>query len=355
MRQFLIVKTSSIGDVIQSLHLIDHLKARFVGCAVDWVAEKESASLLRAHPHLRRALEVDTRLWRKGLVRHRAAILQFVQTLRKTRYDALFDVQGNTKSAIITALARARKKVGFSWKGLAEKTNFFATNVHVRGRSGLSVRQSYSQLLLDFFGDKALLKQAPVHFSLTLEEESELERLAQRGSSGVRLMVCFGSNWRNKRLKEKTLTAFLQKIYDASSPSFLFVWKDEVERACAERLEQVFPSSWAIGDLSLPLLQRFMSLVDGVIAMDSAALHLCATTSTPSFGCFGPTLARAYNPSGDQHGAFQGGCPYGITFDRRCPHLRTCHTGACLREVTAEALFDQFHSFWERVLSLAPA
>ncbi|NGX47150.1 MAG: Lipopolysaccharide heptosyltransferase 1, partial [Chlamydiae bacterium] len=102
MKEFLIVKTSSIGDVIQSFHLIDYLKKRFPKCQIDWVVEKEIAPLLHAHPELDRILEVDTRLWRKNLLKHQKAISSFRKLLRKKNYDALFDLQGNTKSGFIT-------------------------------------------------------------------------------------------------------------------------------------------------------------------------------------------------------------------------------------------------------------
>ena len=101
--------------------------------------------------------------------------------------------------------------------------------------------------------------------------------------------------------------------------------------------------------MSLPLWQHFMYLVDGVISVDSAALHLCGTTTTPSFSLFGPSSALAYRPLGSKHDAFQGTCPYGTTFDKRCPSLRTCETGACLKEVSPDVLFGQFQQFWNNL------
>jgi heptosyltransferase-1 len=82
--------------------------------------------------------------------------------------------------------------------------------------------------------------------------------------------------------------------------------------------------------------------MDCVIAMDSAALHLCGTTLTPSFSVFGPSAASIYKPLGSQHTHVQGFCPYKQEFIQRCPLLRTCKTGACIKNLQAEELFQHF-------------
>ena len=350
MKRFLVVKTSSIGDVIQSFHLIDYLKNRFPHCQIDWVVEKTIAPLLRAHPDLETVLEVDTRCWRKSLFTHRHCISSFSKELRKKNYDVLFDVQGNTKSGFITGLAKADKKVGYDWKNLPEKTNFFATNVHLPVIQSGSVRERYLQLLQDFFGDADPVITRPLHLKLSEREEFQLERFAQIGFQRPRLMICFGSNWRNKMLSENTLFEFLHLIDEKLSPFFIFVFGNEEEREVADRLERAFSrNGHAVGDMSLPLWQRFMEMVEGVIAMDSAALHLCATTMTPSFSLFGPSSAHYYKPLGKQHYAFQGQCPYEVEFEKRCPHLRNCQSGSCLRDVSADLLFEHFQTFWADV------
>jgi heptosyltransferase-1 len=115
-------------------------------------------------------------------------------------------------------------------------------------------------------------------------------------------------------------------------------------------LQQRLPGAQILDRLPLPVLQNFMAAVDLVIAMDSLPLHLAATTSTATYGFFGPSLGLKYQPQGPQHHAFQGCCPYGQIFAKRCPALRTCPTGACLREANGEQLFKQFAAAYRRAL-----
>lgn len=349
MQQFLIVKTSAIGDVIQSFHIVDYLKNRFPNSSIDWVVEKGIAPLLKAHPHLDRVLEVDTKLWRRAPLKHFGAITSFKRELRKKNYDALFDLQGNTKSGLVCCLAKARKKVGYSWGCVAEKPNYFSTNVHLAVPQEGSIRNRYLGLVENFLGKEEDYCDEGILLNLTPSEESGLQRLAHLGFQRPRLMICFGSNWENKMLSQNTLKAFLHLINEQLAPCFFFIYGNDREKKIAEGLEKEFAgSSHAVGELTLPLWQRFMSLVEGVITMDSASLHLCGTTSTPSFSLFGPSSAAVYKPLGEIHCSFQGTCPYGIQFDKRCPNLRTCETGACLKEVSADLLFHHFQEFWDK-------
>ena len=133
----------------------------------------------------------------------------------------------------------------------------------------------------------------------------------------------------------------LQKLSSIQRPHFYFLWGSDQERIEAEALQRAFASAATLlPKMRLPALQNFMAMVDRVIAMDSLPLHLCATTNTPSFSVFGASSMKKYKPIGDQHVAVQGACPYGKTFEKRCPILRTCATGTCIRSFSGEELFN---------------
>ncbi len=338
MHSILIVKTSAIGDVIHAFPVLEYLRERFPGVSIDWVVEKGLQELVAAHPLIERVLVVDTKRWRKQPFSKttREEFKKFYHELRRQKYHFLFDLQGNSKSALITALAQAEEKVGFGWRSLPEKPNFFVTDYCYELPDDLPIRQRYLALVRAHLKDQT--PYAPQE--LVLQEVAPLERHPC-------LMVAFGSKWKNKQLKEETLVEFLNLIYEQYGVFFLFHHGNEEERACAERLHVIFPNSLLLGELSLPLWQGWMQRVDGLIAMDSAALHLCATTKTPTFSLFGPSSASIYKPEGEQHVAYQGSCPYGQVFMKRCPILRTCPTGSCLQDIAAKDLFAAFKDWWQ--------
>ncbi len=338
--KILIVKTSAIGDVIQAFPVVAYIKKKMPEAVIDWVVEQGIAELVAAHPDVHQAIPVDTKKWRKTLfqVETWRALKQLRQTLRETSYDLLIDLQGNSKSALFTWMAKSREKVGYDFKSLPEKLNYLATFKRFSVSLGMSIQQQYLHLVQSYFGE-VWEPSEPVHL------KAELPALSLQKPV---LMVCFGSRWTNKKLPQETMVQLLKR---ATSFSFLFIFSNEEEKKEAKEFQSHFPeNSQILGGLTLPQLQKLMHRVNGVISMDSATLHLCGTTATPSFSVFGPSSAHVYKPFGTDHFAVQGSCPYGRKFVKRCPILRSCPTGACIKELSADTLFQTFENFLSRCL-----
>ena len=107
--RILIVKLSSLGDVVHSLPVVADIHAARPGAVVDWVVEPAFAPLLRRVAGIAEVIDCDLRRWtRAGWWRRavRAEVRAFVARLRREAYDAVFDLQGLTKSALIARLAR---------------------------------------------------------------------------------------------------------------------------------------------------------------------------------------------------------------------------------------------------------
>lgn len=105
--RILLVKTSSMGDVIHNLPVASDLARAFPGCAIDWVVEEGFADLPRLHPAVRRVIPVAVRRWRRSPVS--GATWREIRALRSTlgaeRYDLVIDTQGLLKSAVLARLA----------------------------------------------------------------------------------------------------------------------------------------------------------------------------------------------------------------------------------------------------------
>ncbi len=100
--KILIVKTSSMGDVVHSMPTITDIAANVPGAVIDWVVEKPFASLPAMHPAVRRVIPIAWRKWRKSLwkAETRAAIAEARRALKAERYDLVLDLQGLLKSAL---------------------------------------------------------------------------------------------------------------------------------------------------------------------------------------------------------------------------------------------------------------
>jgi heptosyltransferase I len=349
--RFLIVKTSSLGDIIQSFDVLNYLHQRFPQASIDWVVEERFASIVAAHPFINRVIAFDIRkiksAWREK--KNWKSLLDSIRSMRQSRYDLLFDLQGNCKSGFVTLLCHSDIKVGFGKKCVREWPNVLATHQRFEISRSMNIRQQYVSLVQKFFNDQSFIELKGIRLRI---DEKEIGRLQSLFSLPLfhgkkRVMICPGSKWSNKQLAQDTLEGFLDKIENALSCSFLLIWGNEEERKCCLSIHRRFSHCSIVVDrLELPVWQNLMCEVDLVVAVDSSALHLCATTSTPSFSIFGPTSPDVFKPSGTHHFAYQGVCPYKKIFEKQCPDLRSCSTGGCIRDISADQLIDSFWNWW---------
>ncbi|MCB1136732.1 MAG: lipopolysaccharide heptosyltransferase I, partial [Chlamydiia bacterium] len=339
--QILIVKTSALGDIIQCYPVLNYLKALDPTVHIDWIVEEAAQDLVSRHPYVRSALPIQSKLWRKQLLHPNtwSQISTFKRKLQSTYYDVVFDLQGNCKSAVFTAMARGRVKVGFGRRSVPESPNLLVTQRRFDPDSRLNVRDRYIFLLESFFGQKHPATSGPA-LLLTDQERSHIEHIATKWASAV--IVCPHSRWTNKQVPMRLLAAALRELQQETGLPYLLSWGNAQERATAEDLcigleAELLPA------LSLPEFQGLMARAVAVVSMDSLPLHLCGTTSTPCFGFFGPSLGSIYSPSGVDSSYHQGTCPYNEHFMTRCRKLRSCATGACMATTSERTLVDWWH------------
>ncbi len=348
--RYLIIKTSAFGDVVQTFPVLHYLKAISPQAEIDWVVEKKIAPLVRAHPDVSRVIEVNAKEWKKTLWNAATwkEAVSFIGDLRQDKYDAVFDLQSNIKSASFTLFTKTHAKVGFGWKTAAERLNCCFISYRSNPPKGQNIRRDYLYVVQNFFKDFSSSPCESVELRLT-EQENEIVQQYVKRLPSCAWMVCPGSNWPNKQLPKEKLKAFLESSRRAFNPFYLFLCGTADERKIAQEFHEHFPNSLICDRLSLPVIQHLMAKMELVITMDSLPLHLAATTPAATFSIFGPSVSFKYRPLGEQHFSFQGSCPYGRTFEKRCPILRTCSTGSCIRDVNPETIFTTFSQWWNQV------
>lgn len=336
--RFLIIKTSSLGDIVHIFPVLELLKGHYPTCLIDIVVEKPFAELIQAHPCINQVYVIESKKWRshcfsKGSWKE---IVDFARLLRTSVYDVIFDVQGNSKSALITAIAKGKRKVGFGWSSVAEWPNLLVSREKYSPPPCQNIRLDYLFVVKSALGLPDKLIES--HSLLTSSIQSD--RMFHH--QGKKIMVCPGSQWPNKQLSIETWIDFLRELSTKHDDMHVFfIWGTEAEKAMVYELHQNFLAMSSVVDrLPLGALQHVMARMDLVIAVDSLPLHLAGTTNTPTWSVFGPSSALKYKPYGEQHVSFQGICPYEKTFVKRCPLLRTCSTGACMKNINGKKLCD---------------
>jgi heptosyltransferase-1 len=106
--EILIVRVSSLGDVVHNMPMVADLLRRYPDAGIDWVVEEAYVDLVRLCPGVRDIIPFALRRWRKSLfsAATRAEMRDFLARLRARRYDVAFDTQGLLKTGLLLGLAR---------------------------------------------------------------------------------------------------------------------------------------------------------------------------------------------------------------------------------------------------------
>lgn len=117
--KILLVRVSSMGDVLHNLPMVADIARHFPDAQIDWVVEEGYTSLVRLNARVGAIIPFALRRWRKSLgsKQTRAEIGAFFRTLRQQRYDYVFDTQGLLKTGVIMGaarLARGGQKIGLA-------------------------------------------------------------------------------------------------------------------------------------------------------------------------------------------------------------------------------------------------
>jgi len=330
MHRILIVKTSSLGDLIHTFPVVAYLKNKIGVEQIDWLVEERWMELVERHPLVDRAIPFDRRNW------------GWKKYLQASNYDAVFDLQGNTKSALGTFFARSKNKVGFAWESVTEWPNLLVTHRRFNPPPNHNIRIDLLSVVQKSLNQSIEPYDKPFLYHLTDMEGGMIDQLIPPQAIQKKVLVAPGSRWINKQLEESALVEFLMLLQQSSGLEFVFSWGSVEEKSCAERILASGIRGSILPKLNLPMLQVLMDRMALVVGMDSLPLHLAGTTSTLTFAPFGASLGGKYAPCGDRHFYLQGKCPYGEIFTHRCAKLRTCSTGACIRSISGAALFQAF-------------
>lgn len=344
--KILIIKTSSLGDIIQTFPVLEYLRKRFPIAKIDWVVEHQFAELVEAHPAVNDVYHFHSKSWRKKLFNrtHIREMMAFNKNLRREAYDVAFDFQGNTKSSLVTWQVKSTWKVGFNWRTVSEWPNLLVTNLKYSPPPEVNVRDENLYLVKSFLNDMRTYPSEGVLLKIAPEQRLFIDQALQFFPDGhkAKVMVCPGSAWPNKQMSHDGLRNFLLQVQTQMQCAFYFIWGNQEEYQFVKNLENAIPYSTVLDKMPLAVLQNLMARMNLVVAMDSLPLHLAGTTDTPTFSIFGSSLAEKYKPAGSNHYSYQGKCPFKQDFDRRCTVLRTCPSGACIRSLNGNEVYQAF-------------
>ena len=271
----LIVKLSSLGDIVHALPGVQDIRSACPDATIDWVAEPGFAPLLRRVDGLNRIIECPLRRWRRTWW-HRSVRSEwraFVGELRERRYDAVLDLQGLTKSAIVARLAYGRRF------GLANRTEGSSFEAPARWLADHAIRIEPRIHALD--RSRALAARALGHEHGDTPIFGLHGRIVRPAGVARTMVVVHGSSRVDKRWPEPAWIAFGRRVA-ASGWRIALPHSGADERARAERIAAGIGAAAEVwSEMPLDALIDRLALTHGVVGVDSGLSHIAVALGLP--------------------------------------------------------------------------
>lgn len=279
----LIVKTSSMGDVLHTLPALTDAMQAIPGIRFDWVVEEGFVQIPGWHPAVDRVIPVAIRRWRKAWFS--SAIQADRETFRKlltaVRYDAVIDAQGLVKSAaLVTRLAQGVKH-GMDWNSAREPLaslfyqhrHAIAKQQHAVERTRALFAKSLGYTLTGQTGDYAIAQHF-LHNNDTLSQPYVVFLHATTRDD---------KHWPEAQWRE------LITLMAGSGLRIKLPWGAPHEEARALRLAEGFGYVDVLSRLSLEQIARILAEAKCIISVDTGLSHLTAALNRPNYTLYGPT------------------------------------------------------------------
>jgi heptosyltransferase-1 len=277
----LIVKTSSMGDVIHTLPALTDATKAIPGITFDWVVEENFAEIPAWHPAVDRVIPMAWRRWRKSLfsMTTLSEIRAFRATLRERTYDLIIDAQGLVKSAVFSRFAKG-VHCGLDWSSARESwaalfyqqtcTVIFEQHAVVRARS------LFSQAL------KYPLPEGVADYGI------DRNRFISDAALRPYFVFLHGTTWATKHWPEPSWVELAKK---ASLAGFQIKlpWGSPAEHERALRIAKDCENAEVLSRLDLAGMAKVLAGAKAIVAVDTGLGHLAAALDVPTISLYGPT------------------------------------------------------------------
>lgn len=330
VRSILVIKPRAIGDVLLSTVVLPNLRSAFPDASISFLTEKAAGDIVRDNPFVDDPIVFDSA---------RDSFLSLLFRLRRTRYDIVFDLFCNPRSAQMTFATGAPVRVGYPFRGRA-----WAYTVHVETRADRVHNTEFNLDALAALGipvvERRLCFPLP---AARLEKMASLIR-GFRTRGGPLIALNSSGTWDSKRWGLEHFARLGDLLIERLDANVMLLWGPGEESDVASIRQRMRHDASPAPPAGIGELGALLAGCDYTISNDSGPMHISASVGTPTLGIFGPT-----NPL--LQGPFHPGSAWVRLEGLDCLgcNLTRCTIGnICMRDLEVETVYDAFVEMMER-------
>lgn len=278
----LLIKTSSLGDVIHTLPALTDAQAAIPGIRFDWVVEEGFAEIPIWHPAVAEVIPVAVRRWRKSPLKtlRSGEWKRFRERLHTHEYDLVIDAQGLLKSAVLTLGIKA-PVVGLDKQSAREPlASLFYHDQRIRVPRDQHAVERVRQLFARALGYRLPERIGDYGLNRTW--------LAGEQPDSDYLIFLHGTTWVTKHWPELYWRQLAELAVERGMQVRL-PWGNDVEKARAQRIADGLEGVLVLPKLSLAGVARILAGARACVAVDTGLGHLAAALDVPTVSLYGPT------------------------------------------------------------------
>ncbi|NOS99609.1 MAG: lipopolysaccharide heptosyltransferase II [Phycisphaerales bacterium] len=337
-QNILLIKPSSLGDIIHALPVLHGLRIRYPDAVISWLVAAPFAPLIADHPQLNHIINFDRarfgRMTRSAAAA--SAFIAFIRDLRDRQFDLVIDLQGLFRSGFLAWITGAEVRIGFA--AARECAPLFYTH-RVAGtdqRVAHAADRNWTIARALDIGDM------PMHFDLAVTD-AERHRAADILTSvnidptAPFVALLPGARWETKRWSPDRLTAVIDQLWrDHSVPSVLVGAPDERDLCDSVASSTHIATPNLAGRTNLRDLVAILDRAAAVLTHDSGPMHIAAALNRPLVAILGPTNRHRTGPYGRAASVVQADLPCVPCYLKKlsqCPYDHKCMTSVDAADV----------------------
>ena len=339
--KILILKPSSLGDVVQALPVLRLLKRHLPASEVFWWIDSRLAPLLDGDADLAGVVRFERQRWASP--QHWPEMARSVRWLRAQRFDWVIDLQGLARSGAFAWLANGELLVGLD--EIREGANGFYDIIVSRA--------SYHTHAVDWYLAVLPRLGVPVDENFTwlpvrpAVAATVRSKWPEENCRWIALQP--GARWANKRWPAEHFRELARKLTAQFPEARLAVFGGADDRALGEVIVRAAPERCLnlAGQTSLLEMVEWLRRCELLITNDTGPMHVAAALRKPVIGLFGPTEPRRTGPYGQLDNCLRQPLPCAPCMDSRCAWTKPME---CLTGISPDVVFARV----QRSLALAP-